>query len=369
MTSFILNGELSEAIPTPLTIFDALKAEESVPPGFNCVKILVDGRINSDLDWKDAQAAARKYTEQGLKLFWELDLGLFERLQWPLSDQAQYLALQLSIDHFRDIIWKEFQADTIGLCIYRGDVNFSKQLIWNEQQESSLQGWLKDHFKDTVEFNNDIGLSYDQFTEVEHHLLGESTQGLKLLNIFCRDVVAEFLALLATRLPDGLQPFVFFDVQATIQDQTIMLAQLISKERFERFNFGITENIIFLQTLTQPALGYMSRQHLILPSLPPRNVGFCLPLASHFFPKHENCLQLAMREIKNNQISFRLIPEAVLTTEWDGLDFLIVIPSCVSSTGMRKLHGFCAAGGVVVSLGDQIGLSNEQSFSKWMSNF
>ncbi len=65
-----------------------------------------------------------------------------------------------------------------------------------------------------------------------------------------------------------------------------------------------------------------------------------------------------------NGIDYRIIPETYLTTEWHGLDYLIVDPDSLSSQGFRKLQGFCAAGGTIVSLGKIMGLPYEILFDE-----
>ena len=46
----------------------------------------------------------------------------------------------------------------------------------------------------------------------------------------------------------------------------------------------------------------------------------------------------------------RVIEEAYLTAEWDGLDILYIDPPCLSREGKRKVQGFQAAGGEVISV-------------------
>ena len=42
-----------------------------------------------------------------------------------------------------------------------------------------------------------------------------------------------------------------------------------------------------------------------------------------------------------------MIPEALLTMEWEGLDEIYTLPDALSSEGARRLQGFIAAGGAV----------------------
>lgn len=61
----------------------------------------------------------------------------------------------------------------------------------------------------------------------------------------------------------------------------------------------------------------------------------------------------------------RFISESRLVTEWDGVDYLLVDPAMVTHRCRRSLNGFCAAGGVVVSLAEEIGLGEEISFAAY----
>lgn len=59
----------------------------------------------------------------------------------------------------------------------------------------------------------------------------------------------------------------------------------------------------------------------------------------------------------------RLIPEAFLTHSWDGLERLVVFSEGLSCQGRRKLQGFCAAGGALLTIGQPLGLPQESSFT------
>jgi hypothetical protein len=298
-------------------IYDLLDLNESIPAvsRFNAVKITIDGRADGNLNWKLARIACINAIGRGLKILWNLDLGLPNRLQAPIADQTQFLALGLSLEHFRDTLWKEFKDHSIGLCIYQGSANFEAV------------------FPKDVSHQN------------EHRF-------------FYRDAIAEYLNLLAQRLPDGIPLFVIFD--ATTVSGRILLSELINKESFHRFQRFVTDGALLARSLTGKQLGSISR-HPVTFVMETVTLGICLPPSEFQYDFSE--LEKALDHLTKNKIAFRLIPESSLTTEWDGLDQLLVISPCVSVQGLRRLKGFCAAGGNVLTLGGTLGLPSERPFS------
>ena len=67
----------------------ALNAE--IPDGFNSVRIALPAGMKADLKWEKECAAAAAYVEKGYRIFWEMQLGLFNQLQYPLSSQMEFL--------------------------------------------------------------------------------------------------------------------------------------------------------------------------------------------------------------------------------------------------------------------------------------
>jgi hypothetical protein len=95
-------------------------------------------------------------------------------------------------------------------------------------------------------------------------------------------------------------------------------------------------------------------------------LGVCLPLISLCRPSHYQGLDNAIEILTRYQIPFRLVPEISITMDWDGLDYLIVVTKSLSFQGLRKLRGFCAAGGVVICIGELLGLSCEIGIDEWI---
>lgn len=308
-------------------------------------KITLDGTLKSDLKWNASIEAAQKEIAEGKKILWELELGLFRNLPFPLSNQSQYLSLGLSIEHFRDAIWKDFPDQTEGLCIYRGSADFSLGFPWGELQTANLRGWLRDVFETSDQFTAEIGIAADSFEQLDERSLRQNREGAQLLRLFCRDACSEYLELLTNRLPDALQ--LFLEVDASTLPGKLCQAQLLSKERFDRFHLLIARNLL-------PA-----REGAI-------SVGVCLPQVAMSRPSQYEGLDAAMEILSRKKIAYKVIPEPHIITEWDGLDYLIVSPAGLTTQGLRKLQGFCAAGGTVVSLGKPVGVALETTFQEFL---
>src|SRR5436853_6416534 len=82
---------------------------ESIPSGFDAVMIDLDGRLQSDLDWKKARSQAHQAVERGYSVLWNMNMGLFGELLHLLTSQSQFLSLTIALEHFRDSLWKEFK--------------------------------------------------------------------------------------------------------------------------------------------------------------------------------------------------------------------------------------------------------------------
>lgn len=355
------HDEEAPAHPVP-AIYDISDARDQVPDGFNAVCIQLNGRLDADLNWKPARLKAVKHMAQGHRLLWEIDLGLFDRLPHPLSNQEQYLSLRLALEHFRDTLWKEFKQHTIGLCLYRGSLDFSAQLPWSADQTQNLQGWLADCFGNIETLAKETEISVSAFNKIDPQTLRKTAAGHRLLHLFCHDAAMEYLNLLAGLLPDGLEGIVLLDC-ASIQDP-LLTAQLLSKERFDRLQRAVANSSLAAQAI-MPA---STKGGFIGSALPPMHqhnaasIGICLPAAKPRGTSDEFELKQALSTFHNQQIPFRIISEECLTTEWEGLDYLVVATSSLSPQGIRKLRGFCAAGGSVVCLGSPLGLPQEIPF-------
>jgi hypothetical protein len=346
-------ASLEEAVPTGFN---------SVPTGFNSVSIALDGRLKSSLDWKEARQAAKKFTTQGLKIFWMLDLGL-SKLDFPMANETQFHALRLCLEHFRETLWTEFREDTIGLSLGCFNLDFSSNFLWDEIQLSNWQDWLKNHFEVIENLNVKFMGNKKPFQDFSS-CLPETIDLKSLVQLYCRDVVSEFVQLLTDGLPDPLQLYLLLDAPQSIDP--LQSALLASSERFGRVLIAIKEDSFAIKQFAWGTgtytSGFIGRrpidQAVDLPT-----VAICLPstdiMTTEAFQKLHEAFQLLIQK----QIPFRVIPENLLIHQWDGLDDLIFEPSMMSFQGKRNLQGFCAAGGRVITADFLVGLPNEISLN------
>lgn len=352
---------LGEEVFTPLVQLgtDFIASSSSV----NAVVIRIDGRLKADLNWKIAREQAQKLIQQGYYILWEIELGLFSDLCFSLATQTQYLSLGLSLEYFRDTIWKDFRHRSLGLIVYRGYADFSLNFQWDEQQVSNLIEWLKDHFT-TETLSKEIAMGLSSLEEIKPFILSNSEIGKRLLSFFCRDVAMEYILLLINRLPDTLPCYILLDAQS-ISHSPLWQAQLLNPECFELLNLAVKGTTLSIQSIAwdDEILKFQCPAFIEVP------LGICLPPLEMHPSRYTQRLEKVLNQLVAKQIPFRLIPESHLITSWDGLDDLIFVPEGLSSQGKRKLQGFCAAGGTVVTLGQKMGLACEMDLADLMKKY
>lgn len=327
----------------------------SMPTGFDAVTIHLNGRMQSDLDWKNARKQAEEAVENGYGVMWEMEMGLFQELLHPLTSQSQFLSLTLSLEHFRDSLWKEFKFRTVGLILFRGSADFSIGFRWDEHQENNLRTWLEH-------------LGESDLAALDLSLLQQHADGAQLMRLYCRDVAIEYLALLASRVPDSLPAYLFLDMQE-VHRSLLAEIQLLNPERFDRLQLALRGHQLPFHALgweKPTSVGYSGKLRASLSQEQIPSVGVCIPPMHFYQSKYYQGLELAFLVLQQQGIPFKLIAESHLTAEWDGLDYLLYVPEGLTPQGKRKLQGFCAAGGTAVSVGQLMGLPQELSFDEWL---
>lgn len=323
-------------------IFLPHDCDEPIPPFFNSVSLLLDGRMSSTMDWKKELQLAASYAAKGLKLFWNLNLGLFSKLDYSIADETQFQALVLSLQHFKEAVWKDFNESSIGLSLYQGSGDFSKGYPWDDHQMDAYAAWLQKH-------------------QIEDQLTSK--------RLFCSETTGDYLRLLAATLPDDLPLFAFLDTASL--SNPLEIARILSKQRFERIRLGIksSQNPCFTWNESDDLVsaGIAGREPSHLKSNK-ATISLCLPEISFIHPSYYQGLEDAFIWLEARGIDYKVIPEPFLITEWDGLDYIIYSPSGLSAQGKRKLQGFCAAGGTAVSTEELLGLSHELQWSNFASS-
>lgn len=309
-----------------------------VPGIFDAVTIYLDGGMRADLDWKKQREEAQRALDCGYAVMWHMHLGFHPNATFSLTHQAQFLALSLSLEHFRDTLWQEFKKQTVGLSLFRGSADFSQGFVWDAQQEENLIEWRKKK---------------------------EQSNGRH----FCRNVVIEYLLLLTNRLPDSLSLYLFLDAGSLVCSPFEEL-QLLNPEAFGRMQLALRNHHLPFNVLGwggPTEEGYSGDYPAEVSLSHPASVGFCVPSGDLYSSSHE--LEKGLITLIDHKISFKFIAESHMTSQWDGLDYLVFSPSVLTMQGKRKLQGFCSAGGAAVSTGSLVGLPLEINLADLISEY
>lgn len=206
-----------------------------------------------------------------------------------LDDDSRFLTLQLAVSHFVDTVWPSFHESSLGVCLYRG--------VFTEQ-------------------------------------------------------VIDYVKLLAALLPEEALCFVFLDT-TPIHDLGEYF-RLLSLEKFGHLKVALKGPFAERYPYALPALAWdhhasplgVCASEPLAPLAQTRiTYGICLP------EKRDDALVAgAVRAL--GKTPFRVIPEPLLTQEWDGIEKLIVFPALMDERGWRKIRGFEAASGEVINYPD-----------------
>ncbi len=304
------------------------------------VKICLDLTQKSTLNWELSIHEGLQAIEKGLKILWELDFGLFDRLLNSLSHSQQFLSLCLAIEHFRNIIWEPFQHSSLGVLIYKGA--FNSREIALLAHETALKKWIHERFDSVEQFEHETGIVIEQmqFDAIQLDTFNEIPEAKFLLSIYSRDIALDYIKKLVGQLPYGLDPHI----------------ELIIDE-----GLSPAERIIYLNEECYRPLVF--KVHSVELNDVVRHIGIYLPPINKFSARWNKLFDDALSYFATHNISYRLISDESLIMSLEGLDDLVICPSAISYLGKRQLQGFCAAGGRVVLLEDVLlGLANEISF-------
>lgn len=256
----------------------------------NGERIVLAAEPHDTLDWRGALRRA----EQAEQIVWQMRLGL-ERAYFPFDDEMRFETCALALKQFTSEVWPQFGSKTAGLILYCGSLDIAERFAWNDR--------------------------YRQSFAVE----GVSER------LFCVEVLAVYLQMLSHKLPDELEVLILFD-ERNIASRAEVLS-LISKERFAHFVVGLRGDAVARDGLV------WDEQRLYMRQLPTKR-GLVFP------ERQEPELHARFNQLLEQE-SGRVVFEAFLTEEWEGLDELIVLEGSLSAQGMRKLKGFEAAGGEI----------------------
>jgi hypothetical protein len=288
--------------------------------------VTLDASIRSDLVWSDAIAQAERLMADQTHFLWRLDFGLFDRLGFDLENQSQFLTLSLAVKHFYEAIGDRFDGYALGVVIYKGDLSLPPSSCSDDRFDE----WRGVRFPDD-----------------------DAPAELQLRMLHRRDVAIDYLQLLASYFSEDTPLFAMVDV-AQVSDPIVSMLQL-DRERWE----GITP-VVRGAPFWEAAVW---DQDDIICFTDPDDA----PAVALMIPNSESTSGVALEQLRlpaQALEAYRVVPEEYLITEWSGLDRLIVASSGVAPMGLRRLQGFCAAGGTVVTIGDSLSLAVEECGNK-----
>jgi hypothetical protein len=259
------------------------------PAGFNGVSLSLDASLHSLLNWEKQILLAQRYIDAGMVILWELQFSFSEKI---FEDEAHFLTFQLAIQHFNETIWQKFHYQSLGVALYRGE-----------------------------------------------------------LNVQNRDPIVSYIKLLAALLPEEVSCFLFLDTTAASDAKSYFRS--ISQEAFGHLHLILKGPFAEKYPYGHPALawghtcsplGFCSPT--LGPIIEPTKVSYALCLPKDSYEE----VQVAIDAL--GSIPFRVIPEDLLIYEWEGVDRLVIFPHALSSQGWRKVAGFIAAGGEIINFPD-----------------
>ena len=203
-----------------------------------------------------------------------------------LEDEALFLTLQLNVQHFNDTLWKQFQQHSFGVALFRGILH---QRILDDLK--SLAALLDEEARCFLFLDTRAAIDVKSYLQCA---------ALESLGYFCPILKGEF----AENLPYA----------------------------FPTLGWGHGAS----------SLGFCAET--LQTSLPETRLSYaiCLPETPCWEEVHAVVHQLG-------ECPFRIIPEAILTQEWEGIDRLIVFPRACTEKTHRKLRGFEVAGGEIIN--------------------
>lgn len=214
-------------------------------------------------------------------------------LHWHL-DLGLFATLKRGLTHSAD-----FHALLLALDHFKANV-------WNRFSERTQQVVI---YRGTLDFSH--AFPWDATQEENFRLTGRGNK-----RRYCVAAAAEYLRLLVQKMPDEIPLSLYLD--ATSIADPFEKALLLNPEPFSRFQLDV-----------QGAGPWQ------IDSL----AALCLPLT-------DSCAA----QVRQIPEPCRLIPESALVYSWDGLERIYYDPAALNALAMRKLQGFSAAGGELISL-------------------
>ncbi len=303
---------------TIFNIYDDRIQLNNIPEGFTACTLVLQGGQKSDLDWSIPLTLAEAIISKGYKIFWDLQLGLFDDLKYPLSNQAQFHSLKLAVEHFGKIVWEKYSSASVGVCLYRGGSEFHRNFKWGPKENENFIHWQKDRQN-----------SIEQF---------------------CQSASLDYIKLIGEHLPNEAEPFAL--IKLTKEHSLLDEISLLDADQTMPLRLALEGNRIPLSHEVAWN-GCSSPSGFIGTTLPdyhpkPSTLAVCIPPIIPQNTELAKSIELILQTLNSQGLTYKLIPEERLSSMWDGLDDLIVISKTITPACKRMLQGFCAAGGNII---------------------
>ncbi len=322
------------------------------PQFFHGSLVTLDLSQKSTLDWDSQFAVVDELIDRGSSIFWDLYLGI-NADSFSYDDYFLFQSLSIGIAQFIEKFWKKFQGHCLGINLFRGQLNLAESIRWSEKEKDIFRLWLSQK-----QFDRSLGTNFE--TPHKTHP--------QILRIYAVERLSDYLHQLGASFPEEAAIFATFN--AFDIDSPSMQAQLLSKQRFPHIRLSAAN-------VKCPLFGIRWHSGMmrggVLSNKPSEDerqkssplTGVCIPLDSHFSDSTYNILDQIFAYLKKYDHDYRIIPEALFTEYWDGLDQILICPQCLSEEGIRKLMGFQAAGGEVVTCQGELDLPNIVSWDEF----
>ncbi|MFA6915305.1 MAG: hypothetical protein WC222_02830 [Parachlamydiales bacterium] len=281
-------------------------------------------------------------------ILWKKDFKLFDQFLKPLSDKEQFDEIEKELLNFCETIPEQYHSQTLGVLLFSGKLEDILNFPWDCQQNDNFKAWRE--YVDPAHDLNDYYLL--------HHY------ACKILN--------DFIEILTSGVSQRLEWFVQIDGSGFVDE--VEFYHLANAARFENLHVfwkcpqpEILADLVWDAGI--PLQGYCAESKLDLRYQNSIITGWCLPPAGMIGPQELQHQKSVVEALKKANISYRPIPDERIALNWQGLDTIIAISHHISPQGKRQLAGFCAAGGLVVTVGEPLGLPNEETFANFMNAY
>ncbi|MCH9631134.1 MAG: hypothetical protein S4CHLAM37_11510 [Chlamydiia bacterium] len=335
----------------------------------NTVVLTVDLTLSSSLDFSSLKEQASELREKGVKILFDLKFGFFQkRVKLHLDSFLGAFARALNV--FLEDLYKGFEEDTLGVILYRGNADLCMHFPFNQFHFQNLLEYLQDLYETPERLFETKNSPIDTFDKMHYDMFEVSPFTKHLKNLYFHQFFAEYLHRLSSQLPEELLGFAWYDC-IRIDNQSF-LAEILSKKRYCHLNLLLENHTSPIADISGNAAGEgfgflePERNWELEPKSP--TIGVVFPNDNNLFQTTHMFFDQVFEELFEHQVSYRLIPEFLVTESWQGLDTLIFMNNSLSLNGKRILQGFSVTGGSLVYLDLPINLENEVSFQEFLSN-